>query len=86
MTDPGPTETDQPTRRAVSDVLLCETADAVATVTLNRPDAMNALDTALKERLRDTLREVAEDPAVRASRRCRCVGGRRWPRRRSCRW
>jgi 2-(1,2-epoxy-1,2-dihydrophenyl)acetyl-CoA isomerase len=79
VTDPRLTESDQPTRRPVSDVLLCETADAVATVTLNRPDAMNALDTALKERLRDTLRDVAEDPAVRAvvltgAGRAFCVG------------
>jgi 2-(1,2-epoxy-1,2-dihydrophenyl)acetyl-CoA isomerase len=63
----------------VSDVLLYDLTDSVATVTLNRPDAMNALDTELKTALRDTLSRVAEDPAVRAvvltgSGRAFCVG------------
>jgi 2-(1,2-epoxy-1,2-dihydrophenyl)acetyl-CoA isomerase len=39
--------------------------DGVATVTMNRPDAMNALDLALKEQLLDTLRRVADDDDVR---------------------
>jgi 2-(1,2-epoxy-1,2-dihydrophenyl)acetyl-CoA isomerase len=38
---------------------------AVATVTLNRPDALNAFDLAMKERLLAVLREVAVDDAVR---------------------
>lgn len=38
---------------------------AVATVTLNRPGAMNALDTATKEALLDALQQVAEDAEVR---------------------
>lgn len=46
--------------------LLCRTEDAVATVTLNRPSAMNALDVALKVALRDTLASLAENPEVRA--------------------
>jgi 2-(1,2-epoxy-1,2-dihydrophenyl)acetyl-CoA isomerase len=63
----------------VSDVLLYDLTDSVATVTLNRPDAMNALDTELKTALRDMLTQVAEDPAVRAvvltgSGRAFCVG------------
>jgi 2-(1,2-epoxy-1,2-dihydrophenyl)acetyl-CoA isomerase len=63
----------------VPDVLRLETSDAVATVTLDRPDAMNALDTELKVALRDTLAAVAEDDAVRAvvltgSGRAFCVG------------
>jgi 2-(1,2-epoxy-1,2-dihydrophenyl)acetyl-CoA isomerase len=63
----------------VSDVLLYDLTDSVATVTLNRPDAMNALDTELKSALRDTLAAVAEDPAVRAvvltgTGRAFCVG------------
>jgi 2-(1,2-epoxy-1,2-dihydrophenyl)acetyl-CoA isomerase len=63
----------------VSDVLHLDLSDAVATVTLNRPDAMNALDTELKVALRDTLARVAEDDAVRAvlltgSGRAFCVG------------
>jgi 2-(1,2-epoxy-1,2-dihydrophenyl)acetyl-CoA isomerase len=56
-----------------------ERSGAVATVTLNRPDAMNALDTSTKTALRDGLRELAGDPAVRAvvltgSGRAFCVG------------
>ena len=56
-----------------------ETVDGVATVTMARPEAMNALDRALKVALRDTLSAVAEDPAVRAvvlsgSGRAFCVG------------
>lgn len=45
--------------------LLLDVADGVATLTLNRPDAMNSLNVALKVALRDAVREVAEDPAVR---------------------
>jgi 2-(1,2-epoxy-1,2-dihydrophenyl)acetyl-CoA isomerase len=42
------------------------TVDAgVATVTLSRPEAMNALDLAVKERLLAVLQQVADDPAVR---------------------
>ncbi len=53
--------------------------DGVATVRLNRPDAMNALDTATKVALLDTLRAVAADPAVRCvvltgTGRAFCVG------------
>ena len=50
----------------MTDVLLVERADGVATLTLNRPEAMNALSTELKVVLRDTLRELATDDAVRA--------------------
>ena len=62
----------------VSPVLL-EVADGVATVTLNRPDAMNSLDVATKEALLAVVRQVAEDPAVRCvvltgNGRAFCVG------------
>jgi 2-(1,2-epoxy-1,2-dihydrophenyl)acetyl-CoA isomerase len=50
----------------VSDVLLLDLAESVATVALNRPEAMNALDTDLKTALRDALAGLAEDSAVRA--------------------
>jgi 2-(1,2-epoxy-1,2-dihydrophenyl)acetyl-CoA isomerase len=50
----------------VSDVLLLDLAESVATVSLNRPEAMNALDTELKTALRDALAGLAEDSAVRA--------------------
>jgi enoyl-CoA hydratase len=39
---------------------------AVALVTIDRPDALNALDVATLTELRDRLREVAEDADVRA--------------------
>ena len=62
----------------VSPVLL-EVADGVATLTFNRPDAMNSLDVATKEALLAALREVADDPAVRCvvltgTGRAFCVG------------
>lgn len=52
---------------------------AVATVRLNRPEAMNALDLATKVALRDTLAAVAADPQVRCvvltgTGRAFCVG------------
>lgn len=54
-------------------------ADGVATVRLSRPEAMNSLDTATKDALRDILREVAGDEDVRCvvltgSGRAFCVG------------
>jgi 2-(1,2-epoxy-1,2-dihydrophenyl)acetyl-CoA isomerase len=45
--------------------VLLDLTDGVATVTLNRPEAMNALDIATKNDLLATLLRVAEDPAVR---------------------
>ncbi|MGH3444218.1 MAG: enoyl-CoA hydratase/isomerase family protein, partial [Nocardioidaceae bacterium] len=54
-------------------------ADGVATVRLNRPEAMNSLDVPTKVALRDTLTSAAGDPAVRCvvltgSGRAFCVG------------
>ena len=43
-----------------------ERQDAVATVTIDRQDALNALDVATLTELRDRLREVAGDAGVRA--------------------
>ncbi len=59
--------------------VLVEVAAGVATVTLNRPDAMNSLDVATKEALLAAVRQVADDPAVRCvvltgSGRAFCVG------------
>ncbi|AXH97639.1 enoyl-CoA hydratase/isomerase family protein [Ornithinimicrobium avium] len=45
--------------------VLLERADGVATVTLSRPEAMNALDLGTKESLLAVLREVAADADVR---------------------
>jgi 2-(1,2-epoxy-1,2-dihydrophenyl)acetyl-CoA isomerase len=68
--------TDSPT--ADGPVLL-DVSDGVATITLNRPDAMNSLDVATKVALLETVRAVAEDPAARCvvltgSGRAFCVG------------
>jgi 2-(1,2-epoxy-1,2-dihydrophenyl)acetyl-CoA isomerase len=54
-------------------------ADGVATITLNRADAMNSLDVATKVALRDAVTEAAGDQAVRCvvltgSGRAFCVG------------
>ncbi|MGN6132618.1 MAG: enoyl-CoA hydratase/isomerase family protein, partial [Nocardioidaceae bacterium] len=63
--------TDQPVTYAV--------ADGVATVTLNRGEAMNSLDVATKEALLDAVTRAAEDPQVRCvvltgTGRAFCVG------------
>ena len=50
----------------MSDSVLYELDGGLAVITINRPDAMNALDTATKVALRDTVTAVAGDPAVRA--------------------
>ncbi len=59
--------------------LLTDVHEGVATLTLNRPDSLNSLDTALKVRLREALDEMALDGAVRAvvltgAGRAFCVG------------
>ncbi|KRE34823.1 enoyl-CoA hydratase [Mycobacterium sp. Soil538] len=47
------------------DVLLCDDRDGVRTLTLNRPERRNALDTRLWLELADALRRVKRDPDVR---------------------
>jgi enoyl-CoA hydratase len=47
-------------------VLLIERADAIATLTMNRPDARNALNSALRSALLAAFRELASDASVRA--------------------
>jgi 2-(1,2-epoxy-1,2-dihydrophenyl)acetyl-CoA isomerase len=59
--------------------VLLEVDGGVATVTLNRPDAMNSLDLATKQALRDVVVRLAEDADVRcvvltATGRAFCVG------------
>jgi 2-(1,2-epoxy-1,2-dihydrophenyl)acetyl-CoA isomerase len=63
----------------MTDSLLVDRTDAVVTLTLNRPDAMNALDVGLKEALRDTLAQLETDRSCRAivlagAGRAFCVG------------
>lgn len=48
-----------------TDPVVVETEGAVATVRLNRPEAMNALDVPAKVALRDAVQQVAADPTVR---------------------
>ena len=62
------------------DTVLLQRADAVATITLNRPDAYNALNLALGRDLFHAVLEVDEDPGVRCvvltgAGRAFCGGG-----------
>ncbi|MFJ9901470.1 enoyl-CoA hydratase/isomerase family protein [Streptomyces sp. NPDC101152] len=64
----------------MADTVLYEVSDGLATITLNRPEAMNALNIATKVALRDAVQEAAADDAVRAvlltaaGERAFCVG------------
>ena len=56
-----------------------DVAEGVATITLDRPEAMNSLNTATKVALRDTIQAAAQDDAVRCvvltgTGRAFCVG------------
>jgi 2-(1,2-epoxy-1,2-dihydrophenyl)acetyl-CoA isomerase len=66
--------TDSPEQPVTYDVV-----EGVATITLNRPDAMNSLNVATKEALRDSVMQAAEDDGVRCvvltgTGRAFCVG------------
>lgn len=50
----------------MTDLILTEIADGVATVTLNRPEAMNALSKALRHRLYEVTKDLDADDGVRA--------------------
>ncbi|KXK63768.1 enoyl-CoA hydratase [Micromonospora rosaria] len=50
----------------MTEPLLVDRTDAVVTLTLNRPTALNALDVALKEALREALTELEQDRTCRA--------------------
>ncbi|GAA2925652.1 enoyl-CoA hydratase/isomerase family protein [Streptomyces mexicanus] len=50
----------------MADTVLYEVSDGLATITLNRPEAMNALNIATKAALRDAAEAAAADGAVRA--------------------
>lgn len=63
----------------MADVLLIDRTDGVATLTMNRPESMNALSTELKDALVAALAAVGADSSVRAvvltgSGRGFCVG------------
>lgn len=50
----------------MADIVLYQLADGVANIVINRPEAMNALDTPTKVALRDAAAQAAADPEVRA--------------------
>ncbi|MFJ4710804.1 enoyl-CoA hydratase/isomerase family protein [Streptomyces sp. NPDC088785] len=50
----------------MADAVLYEVSDGLATITLNRPEAMNAMNTEAKVALRDAVQAAADDGAVRA--------------------
>jgi len=50
----------------MADTVLYEVSDGLATITLNRPEAMNAMDTGTKAALRDAAQAAAADDSVRA--------------------
>ena len=64
----------------MTDTVLYEVSDGLATITLNRPEAMNALNIATKVALREAVESAAQDDAVRAvlltaaGERAFCVG------------
>jgi 2-(1,2-epoxy-1,2-dihydrophenyl)acetyl-CoA isomerase len=64
----------------MADTVLYEVSDGLATITLNRPEAMNALNIEAKVALREAVRSAADDHAVRAvlltaaGERAFCVG------------
>src|SRR5262245_12263049 len=49
----------------MSDLVLLDRRDGIATLTLNRPDKLNALSPELCQELIDALRRVVADEAVR---------------------
>lgn len=64
----------------MSDLVLIDISDGVARLTLNRPDAANAIDVPLADAIMDAAVQVAEDRAVRAvvltgAGRMFCAGG-----------
>ena len=50
----------------MGDAVLLERQGSVATITLNRPEQLNVIDTELSIRLRQSLQDCADDSDVRA--------------------
>jgi len=51
----------------VSDVLKFEVADQVARITMNRPEALNAVNPALRDALTRAFETVRDDPSIRVA-------------------
>jgi enoyl-CoA hydratase len=62
----GDQSVEQPDQSAASDVLLSERTGGVLVLTFNRPQARNALNPELKDRLLQAMRDADGDPDVRA--------------------
>ena len=45
-------------------VIVIEKKDGIATITLNRPEAMNALSTELRPAIADTFNDLKKDPSI----------------------
>jgi enoyl-CoA hydratase/carnithine racemase len=63
-----------------TDKLLCSVTDGVAVITLNRPEARNALSTELTPALRSMIKRMGDDPAIGAmiitgAGKAFCAGG-----------
>ena len=63
-----------------SDTMLYETGEHIATITLNRPEVMNAFGDGMREALLERLDEADADPRVRCiivtgTGRAFCAGG-----------
>ncbi|WP_019889210.1 enoyl-CoA hydratase/isomerase family protein [Streptomyces purpureus] len=63
----------------MADTVLYDVTDGLATITINRPEAMNAMNVEAKVALREAVQTAAADPAVRAvlltaTGRAFCVG------------
>lgn len=64
----------------MTQTVLCSIEDGVATITLNRPESLNALTLDMLARVGDLVRELEDDPAVGAvvltgAGRAFCAGG-----------
>ena len=62
-----------PAEDTMSGVLIEALEDGLLTLTLNRPERRNALDTTMLESLVDATRRAATNPAVSRSPSWRCV-------------
>ncbi|MFT7654556.1 MAG: 2-(1,2-epoxy-1,2-dihydrophenyl)acetyl-CoA isomerase [Candidatus Azotimanducaceae bacterium] len=49
-----------------SDAVLYEAADSIATITLNRPSTLNAMNNALMQGISSAIKEVVKDASIRA--------------------